>query len=283
TGWTVGYEGKIVKTTNSGQNWIPQTIGSVQYFSVFFINQTTGWVSDWWGGILKTTNAGLNWLPQTSGTNKRLYEIFFINENTGWAVGFYPGNGIIINTTNGGINWTTQFQGFQELDAVYFVNPLKGWVVGKPGVILYTTDGGNNWTQQNSGVTNSLYSVNFISESTGWAVGTQGKILKTTTGGIIVGNKSQSNKLPVSYKLYQNYPNPFNPTTTIKFSLPEKCYTSLIIYDVLGKETAKLIDSDLKGGEYEIIWNADNFNSGIYFCTLTAGNYKKTVKLVLAK
>ena len=110
----------------------------------------------------------------------------------------------------------------------------------------------------------------------------------TSPTGIICIN----NKVPVDYALYQNYPNPFNPATKIKFDIPSSpskmgsglgSDVKLIIYDVLGREVTILVNEKLNPGSYEIEWNADNYESGIYFCKLTANNFSKTIKLILLK
>jgi hypothetical protein len=112
----------------------------------------------------------------------------------------------------------------------------------------------------------------------------------------MVGIQSISNEIPVSFKLYQNYPNPFNPITKIKFDIPplrgaRGVTTRLVIYDVLGREIAVLVNDELKPGTYEVDWNAENLPSGIYFYRLAAGDpstsagqgYSETRKMVLLK
>jgi hypothetical protein len=94
----------------------------------------------------------------------------------------------------------------------------------------------------------------------------------------------KTSEIPFVYRLTQNYPNPFNPVTTIKYGLPKFGKTNLIIYDILGRVAAKLVDNEFKdAGTYEVQWNASNFSSGIYFYTLESGNYSETKKMVVIK
>ncbi len=93
---------------------------------------------------------------------------------------------------------------------------------------------------------------------------------------------------PKEYALFQNYPNPFNPSTTIKYSIPandkrEISNTKLIVYDILGREVATLINEKQKPGNYEVVFNAQNLASGTYFYRLTSGDFVKTMKFVLIK
>jgi hypothetical protein len=86
-----------------------------------------------------------------------------------------------------------------------------------------------------------------------------------------------------SYKLEQNYPNPFNSTTHIRFTIPESDRIILRVYDLLGSEVSTLLDRYLERGEYDVIFRPDNLPSGIYFYTLTSGNFTSTKKLILLK
>ncbi|MBW7888072.1 MAG: T9SS type A sorting domain-containing protein [Bacteroidetes bacterium] len=86
----------------------------------------------------------------------------------------------------------------------------------------------------------------------------------------------EQSSLPSNYSLAQNYPNPFNPTTTINFGLPEVSRVSLKIYDLLGREVATLINSELSAGYYNYQWNASGLSSGVYIYRLNAVSSKKS-------
>ena len=86
-----------------------------------------------------------------------------------------------------------------------------------------------------------------------------------------------------TFMLHQNYPNPFNPTTLIKYSLPSDEYVTLKVFDVLGREAAILVNEKQGVGEHMVVFNAAQLSSGIYFYTLTAGTYKETRKMIIAK
>lgn len=86
------------------------------------------------------------------------------------------------------------------------------------------------------------------------------------------------------FALQQNYPNPFNPSTNIRFTLSKLSNVTLKVYGVDGREVATLINNELVGtGTKEISFNAASLASGIYFYTLTAGDFKETKKMMLLK
>jgi len=91
--------------------------------------------------------------------------------------------------------------------------------------------------------------------------------------------------------LHQNYPNPFNPTTKIKFSIANVGdenirplqTVKLIIYDILGREVATLVNKHLTPGNYEVEFNAEGLSSGVYYYRLEAGSYSNTKKMILLR
>jgi hypothetical protein len=91
-------------------------------------------------------------------------------------------------------------------------------------------------------------------------------------------------ELELNFSLQQNYPNPFNPSTTIEYKLNERGAVKLSVFDLLGRETAVLIDEELEPGEYQIKFIASaELPSGIYFYKLSAGNKSSIKKMLLLK
>lgn len=89
--------------------------------------------------------------------------------------------------------------------------------------------------------------------------------------------------LPTSFSLSNNYPNPFNPETIINYSIPSAAKVSLVVYDILGKEVATLVNDVKSAGHYSAIFNANNLASGVYFYRLNAGDFSSIKKMVLLK
>ena len=91
------------------------------------------------------------------------------------------------------------------------------------------------------------------------------------------------NLLPTEFALHQNFPNPFNPSTIIRYDLPSDEHVTLIVYDVLGKVVARLVDGKQAAGSYEIPFSGTSFASGVYFYRLTAGTFTGVQKMMLMK
>jgi hypothetical protein len=88
---------------------------------------------------------------------------------------------------------------------------------------------------------------------------------------------------PTLYALLPNYPNPFNPVTQIKYALPEDIHVALKVYDVLGREVAKLVDEFQEAGYKEVNFNASALPSGIYVYKMHAGKFSQVRKMMLIK
>lgn len=99
----------------------------------------------------------------------------------------------------------------------------------------------------------------------------------------ISGVSEDNNSIVEGYSLFQNYPNPFNPSTTITFTLSERSFVTLKIYDALGRVVSKVISEEMLPGRYARQWNAEGVASGTYFYRLDAGSYSETKKLILLK
>jgi hypothetical protein len=88
---------------------------------------------------------------------------------------------------------------------------------------------------------------------------------------------------PIEYELSQNYPNPFNPSTTIRFSIPEKGNVKLMIYNILGETVATLLNEAKEAGVHTISYNAAELKSGVYFYKLESGNFMRVKKMSLVR
>jgi hypothetical protein len=85
------------------------------------------------------------------------------------------------------------------------------------------------------------------------------------------------------FELKANYPNPFNPTTTIEYSIGMAGQTRLMVYDIMGREIAMLVNEYRPMGTHKIVWNASSMPSGIYFYRLETSSFTRTQKMVLMK
>ena len=99
---------------------------------------------------------------------------------------------------------------------------------------------------------------------------------------------AQNKKTPNNFMLSQNYPNPFNPTTTIGFTLQVSGFTSLKIYDAIGREVATLANEYLETGvhhqrTFHAGQLAGGYASGVYFAKLQSGGQVQLKKMILVK
>jgi hypothetical protein len=98
-----------------------------------------------------------------------------------------------------------------------------------------------------------------------------------------VTNIQNGNGLANSYELKQNYPNPFNPTTKINFSIPKEGFTTLKVFDIVGREVATLVASKLQSGNYDVEFIGSNLASGVYFYQLVSNDFISVKKMILTK
>jgi hypothetical protein len=155
-----------------------------------------------------------------------------------------------------------------------------------------STDNGQSWEPDLRLTVNSGFSRGSFCTASGafvhvvWCDNRDGNYeiyYKRNPTGNLVGINNINSEIPKEFKLYQNYPNPFNPVTKIKFQLSNFANTKLVIYSVLGKVIAVLVNEVLKPGTYEIEWNASDYPSGVYYCILETGIYNEAIKLILLK
>jgi len=86
---------------------------------------------------------------------------------------------------------------------------------------------------------------------------------------------------PVTHQLLSLYPNPFNSTTRIAYDLPIGGNMSLTVYDLSGREVARLVDSVQPAGRHSVVWKAGDVPAGVYLVKMTGGTGVTVVKKVV--
>ena len=124
----------ICKTINGGISWVAVpslTAGSAMDFPSGSVGYAVGDL----GTVLKTTDSGNTWTPQTTPTTYTLYSVSFTSIDTGYAVGGNGFSGVIIKTVDGGSNWTIDATASQSYLSVDFPSASVGYTCGDNGVI----------------------------------------------------------------------------------------------------------------------------------------------------
>ncbi len=87
--------------------------------------------------------------------------------------------------------------------------------------------------------------------------------------------------------IFENYPNPVISEATIRFELPETCYTTVDIYDTGGRHIMNLLDKNLRSGIHHLSWsvskNGKRLPSGIYICTIRSAHYSNSIRISVSE
>ena len=228
-------------------------------------------------------------------TTGRLYSI---NLATGDTV-FVGSSGLVysglsFNPTSGEL-WASVRPPLTNRDKIYKVNTSTGaaTLVGGTGdnaitpSIAFNPLGVLYGLKGSSTQTNTLIGID-TATGAGTTVGSMGVtgLLAVTmrTDSLTTGvAESEVPTVPSAFALRQNYPNPFNPTTEIRYDIPVATHVKLVIFDVVGREIATLVDGVEEPGFRTVEFSSGRFASGVYFYRLTAGSFVATKKMIMMK
>jgi len=101
--------------------------------------------------------------------------------------------------------------------------------------------------------------------------------------GVISNQVAVADAAPAAFAVAQNTPNPFNPTTTINFSIAKAGKVTIDVFNSAGQKVDTIANAQMTAGSHSVNWNAAKFSAGVYFCTVKAGSFSKTVKMTLLK
>jgi photosystem II stability/assembly factor-like uncharacterized protein len=182
TGWAVGAEGTVMKTTNEGFDWEIVNLGTTQTLNGIYMDiiSGNGWIVGNNGTIFYTDDAGETWSKQYSGTTAILTGVTAIEGDCPWICG----DDIILRSLNHGETWERVFTVYHSM---YLSISLKecseAWLSGLQGLIINTTDGGTTWQSHASTSTFQMYSIDIVANGDYRACGYGGKIVRSSDGG----------------------------------------------------------------------------------------------------
>lgn len=276
----VGGRLQVWRTTNGGANW-DSTGQNITTTAAGWNNAMCGLGDNVWIGtntttVFKTSNFGGTWSSQTA-IQANGYSLWFNSASNGLL-----GGAELNATTNGGTSWTAMTSTGTGNSSGITGYGSNWWFTRQATGVYASTNNGANWTTAYTAPAGSFYHISMARTGSPYlyAVRSNGGISKY--GGTFTGI-TPVNSVADNYTLSQNYPNPFNPTTNIKFAIPQNGFVTLKVYNMLGKEVATLVNSNLSAGSYNFDFNASNLSSGIYFYKLEAGNFAETKKMMLVK
>lgn len=281
---TDSYVPKLAISTDYGNTWYinPTPIQGEKITSMNFIGDTL-LVGSVFGKFYFSDDFGITWVNRSSGIHGSLIKSICNNGRNVFIL-----NDKMYHTTNLGITWKAITPVNWAVYKAAFLEIAKNrlFVGGSQSMgINISDDYGITWKFFNSGLTyrNSV-AINYNEKAVFiCAQNPYGIFYYPFANMTFTSTSEEQSNILSNHTLFQNYPNPFNPSTTISFNLPNAEFTSLKVYDILGKQVAVLCEEELVSGNHSIIWDASNNSSGIYFYKLISGNYSETKKMILSK
>lgn len=233
-------------------------------------------------GVYCSTDIGMTW-NLTGLQNRDVTAIIVGLQNQVVAAGVANGDSIFLSSDNGD-NWINSYSqlGITIVNG-FAVNSAGDFFAATDGKgVMSSTDGGHNWSDVGPGLTTRYVESVLVDHEGFLYAGTYGEGVFRSVKPTTSVNQYMS-RVPARAQLFQNYPNPFNPITSIPFSIPRLTHVSLIVFDVLGREVAVLVNDERVAGSYTVNWNAEHVSSGVYFYQLQADRYAESRRMLLIR
>ena len=161
-----------------------------------------------------------------------------------------------------------------------FVGGMPGPVPGYSSVDL-SVDSGRYWISLANDLDHSAFSLAVC--DTNILVGTENGVWRRPLSTTVAEVWPISGDKPTEIRLDQNYPDPVNSTTVMGFSIPHSGYVSLNVYDLNGREIARLVNENLSEGHYSVSWDAGGVPNGVYRYVLETEGIVRNRNLIVMK
>lgn len=281
---------------NNGTSWTATAdsgLTNTDIFAFASLNNTI-FVGTNGGGIFRSTNKGNSWTPADSGIS--FWAGGFVcalgAKDTNLYCATWAGSLIegtvpvwVYRSTDNGNSWSFASKGIQGDGSSSFVFAgnnifLSTNTAANEHRLFVSTNEGTTWNQVDFDHGTIL---SFAVCDSDFIVSTEDGVWSRPLTQVLTTVHQNNHQSPAVFSLAQNYPNPFNPSTLITFSIPTKSYVSLTVYDVLGRKVRTLLTETLETGTHEVMFDASNCTSGIYFYRIENGSFSQTRKCLLLK
>jgi len=264
---------------------------------------------DWenWPWQLGNNLAGILFTPTTTSDLRAVRTIFTpttaTDQLTGYTIriweGFNLGTGwpnLMVHSQSGMVNWAASLRTYGwvtiplktntpvqcDSGKIYYIEIEYqgiGYLISSDcGLYSYSPISGNSYVRQDlnspcSPMTWGDWNIRAIfTQSTADSIPDSSTVIAREIG-----------KQPDAFLVYPNYPNPFNGMTRMGFRLPKSDQVSVKVYNSSGQRVETLLNQRFQAGEHEIVWNATDLSSGIYFYQVRSGPYSAVGKCLLLK
>lgn len=274
---SIGFPASVGISTDNGATWTKSTNGlstSATFTGVARLGSTLFAMHEILGPYFSTDNGG-SW-TLLAGV------IFAQDKNalmeSGGSLCAATNTGIF-RSTNAGATWTHVLT--SDIITGFSTSGATLYAVGRSQ--YKSTDSGQSWILlDNSGLPGSVPGTLQIAGGFAFVnMGGVGIYRRETSQ--LTGVSTLSDPRPSQVDLEQNYPNPFNPSTTIAFTIPQTSFTTLRVYDILGREVATLVNEVRPGGRHTERFDATGLASGTYVYRLTTSSHAMARKLLLMR
>lgn len=245
--------------------------------------------------LFRTTNGGTTW-QNVTGTLPNRYMIDIAADPVVESIVYVTASGFgtdhIYKSLDYGNSWMEIDNNLPDVPtSSVVVDPLNNQHIylGNDIGVYVTTNGGTNWQEFKTGMPDASIVMDL-------SISPLNRKLRAATHGSGVFERDLLSPMvgidPISsnltYDLGQNYPNPFNPETKIRYSLQKAGNVKIVIYDILGKEIATLVNDFRSPGNYDVVWNGMNSSgspaaSGVYFYSIRSGDFYRVKKMTLIR
>ncbi len=273
-------------SSDNGQSWVRSDSGISAiyglYPSVYTLTRIGSIIfAGTNGGVFSSSNNGKTWIWDSLGLAAYSFAVInstlFVGHHQAW---------FISRSSDLGISWTRCDSGLPEPGKLYSIRiaaTVNNLIAGTSfDGVYFSSDMGDHWKPVNEGLdslSGSIASICIINNYIfAGSIGLWRRSLSEIT------SIERLNPVhPKRFELRQNYPNPFNPSTVITYEISTISDVSLIVYDILGREIAMLVNGKQTSGEHSVKFDGRNLSSGVYFYRLSVSGYTTTKKMLLIR